>query len=53
MRIFILLGTFGGALSSLKSHDLGSAVVKEVLKRGKIDASEVSEVVFGQVSMHA
>ncbi|XP_046669502.1 acetyl-CoA acetyltransferase, cytosolic [Homalodisca vitripennis] len=42
------IGSFCGSLSTLKSHDLGSFVIKEVLKRASMDASQVSEVVFGQ-----
>ena len=43
------IGSFNGCLSSLKAHELGTAVIKEVLSRGKVAASDVSEVILGQV----
>ena len=43
-------GSFLGALSSVKSHQLGSLVIKEVLARAGVDPAEVSEVIMGQVS---
>lgn len=43
------LGSFNGALSTVPVHDLGSAVIKEVLKRAAVAPEEVSEVVFGHV----
>jgi acetyl-CoA C-acetyltransferase len=43
------VGSFNGTLGNTPAHDLGSAVIKELLKRGKVDAAEVSEVILGQV----
>jgi len=43
------VGSFNGAFANTPAHDLGSAVIKEVLKRAKVDASEVDEVILGQV----
>jgi acetyl-CoA C-acetyltransferase len=43
------VGSFNGSLASVPAHDLGAAVIKELLKRGKVDAQEVSEVILGQV----
>ncbi|MCF8466923.1 MAG: acetyl-CoA C-acetyltransferase [Sneathiella sp.] len=43
------VGSFNGALSSLTAHQLGEVVIKESLKRAKTDASEVSEVILGQI----
>ena len=43
-------GSFLGSLSTVKSHQLGSLVIKEVLARAGVDPSEVSEVIMGQVS---
>jgi acetyl-CoA C-acetyltransferase len=43
------VGSFNGTLGSLPAHDLGAIVIKELLKRGKIDAQEISEVILGQV----
>nr|XP_033795152.1 acetyl-CoA acetyltransferase, cytosolic [Geotrypetes seraphini] len=43
------IGSFNGALSALPVHELGSVVMREVLKRTKIAPEEVSEVIFGHV----
>jgi acetyl-CoA C-acetyltransferase len=43
------VGSFNGALSPLTAHELGEVVIKESLNRSKTDASEVSEVILGQV----
>jgi acetyl-CoA C-acetyltransferase len=43
------VGAFGGALSKLPAHELGKAAITEVLKRAKIEPSEVSEVILGQI----
>jgi acetyl-CoA C-acetyltransferase len=43
------VGAFNGAFANTPAHDLGSAVIKEVLKRAKVDAGEVDEVILGQV----
>ena len=43
------VGSFNGAFAYTPAHDLGSAVIKEVLKRAKVDAGEVDEVILGQV----
>lgn len=43
------IGNFNGALSTVPVHDLGSAVIKEVLKRAAVSPEEVSEVIFGHV----
>jgi acetyl-CoA C-acetyltransferase len=43
------VGSFNGSLGSVPAHDLGATVIKEVLKRGKVEAHEVSEVILGQV----
>ncbi|XP_059472518.1 acetyl-CoA acetyltransferase, cytosolic [Neocloeon triangulifer] len=42
------IGSFCGALSTLKAHDLGSIAIKEVLKRANLDSSLVDEVIMGQ-----
>lgn len=44
------IGSFCGSLSSLKAHELGSVVIKEVLKRANVNSNEVSEVILGQVN---
>ena len=43
------IGRFGGALASLDAIDIGSAVIKEVLKRTGIQKEAVQEVIMGQV----
>ncbi|KAB1275632.1 Acetyl-CoA acetyltransferase; cytosolic [Camelus dromedarius] len=43
------IGSFNGALSSVPVHDLGSTVIREVLKRAAVAPEEVSEVIFGHV----
>ena len=43
------VGSFNGAFANLPAHDLGKVAIKEVLKRAKVDAKEVSEVILGQI----
>jgi acetyl-CoA C-acetyltransferase len=43
------VGNFGGGLSSVPASYLGTAAIKEVLSRSKVDAAEVDEVVMGQI----
>ena len=43
------VGSFGGAFANTPAHDLGTAVLKAVVVRGKIDKSEVDETILGQV----
>jgi acetyl-CoA C-acetyltransferase len=43
------VGSFNGTLASVPAHELGATVIKELLKRGKVEAAEVSEVILGQV----
>ncbi|XP_029452558.1 acetyl-CoA acetyltransferase, cytosolic [Rhinatrema bivittatum] len=43
------IGSFNGALAALPAHELGSAVITEVLKRARVAPEEVSEVIFGHV----
>jgi acetyl-CoA C-acetyltransferase len=43
------IGTFKGSLKDVKAHQLGSIIIKEVLKRSNIDSEEVDEVIMGQV----
>lgn len=42
------IGSFNGTLSKLKASDLGSIVIKEVLKRSNTDPADVNEVIMGQ-----
>lgn len=43
------VGSFNGALAGLASHDLGKVAIQAAIQRAGVDASEVSEVVMGQV----
>jgi acetyl-CoA C-acetyltransferase len=43
------IGAFSGALSTVPAYELGAIVIKELLKRGQVDAAEVTDVVLGQV----
>ncbi|KAM7447838.1 Acetyl-CoA acetyltransferase [Porites harrisoni] len=43
------IGNLNGCLSSLKAHELGSIVIRDVLSRAKVSPSDVSEVIMGQV----
>ena len=43
------VGSFNGAFGSTPAHELGAAVIKNVMERAKIDGAEVDEVILGQV----
>jgi acetyl-CoA C-acetyltransferase len=43
------VGSFNGSIGNVPASELGTTVIKEVLKRGKVEAQEVSEVILGQV----
>ncbi len=43
------VGSFGGSFANTPAHDLGAAVLEEVVARAGIDKSEVSETILGQV----
>jgi acetyl-CoA C-acetyltransferase len=43
------VGAFNGAFANTPAHELGAAAVKEALKRAKVEAGEVDELVMGQV----
>jgi len=43
------VGSFNGSFANVPAHDLGKAAIKEVLKRAKVDAKDVSEVILGQI----
>lgn len=43
------IGSFGGNLASLSAPQLGTAVVKAILEKSKIDTSTVDEVILGSV----
>ena len=43
------IGTYKGSLKDLRVDQLGTIVISEVLKRGKISSNQVDEVIMGQV----
>ena len=43
------LGSFGGSLSSIPAHKLGSAVISSLLQKTGLDSNQVDEVILGQV----
>lgn len=43
------IGSFNGALAGVPAHELGKIVISEALKRAKVDASDVDEVIMGQI----
>ncbi|MED1792065.1 acetyl-CoA C-acetyltransferase [Brevibacillus nitrificans] len=42
-------GSFGGSLKEISDIDLGVAVTQEALKRSGVPASEVDEIIFGNI----
>ena len=43
------VGSFLGSFANIPAHDLGAAVLAEVVKRAGVDPAEVSETILGQV----
>ena len=43
------IGIYRGSIKNIRSHQLGSIVIKEVLKRSKFNKDEIDEVIMGQV----
>ncbi len=43
------IGGFGGTLQDIPAPDLGAIVVKEILKRTKVDPKEVDDCIMGNV----
>ena len=43
------VGTFNGSFGTVPAHELGAAVIRNVLERARVDAAEVDEVILGQV----
>lgn len=46
----ICLGNFNGTLAKTPAAELGTIVIKEVLKRSNTNAEDVNEVILGQVN---
>src|SRR3546814_11602616 len=43
------VGAFNGGLSTVPASYLGTVAIKEALRRAKVEAGEVDEVVMGQI----
>jgi acetyl-CoA C-acetyltransferase len=43
------VGSFNGTLSSVSAHYLGTVAIVEAMKRAKVEAGEVNEVILGQI----
>jgi len=43
------VGKFGGSLARVPAVDLGAVVIRQAVARARLDPSQVSEVIFGQV----
>ena len=43
------IGSYKGSLKNMRADQLGSIVIKEVLRRCKINENEIDEVIMGQV----
>jgi acetyl-CoA C-acetyltransferase len=43
------VGSFNGLLATVPAHYLGEVVIKELLKRAKLEPGDVSEVILGQI----
>ena len=43
------VGAFSGAFANTPAQDIGAVAIKEALRRAKVEAAEVDEVVLGQV----
>ena len=43
------IGSFKGSLRNMEGHDLGSAVIKKIIKNNKINPNDINELIIGQV----
>ncbi|NPV69944.1 MAG: acetyl-CoA C-acetyltransferase [Firmicutes bacterium] len=43
------IGSFGGTIANVSAADLGAVVIKEALKRAKVEPADVCEVIMGNV----
>ena len=43
------VGSFNGLLATVPAHYLGEVVIKELLKRAKLEPGDISEVILGQI----
>ncbi len=43
------IGSFCGSLSSLPAHEISTHLIKDIVKKSKIDVSEIDEIILGQI----
>src|SRR5437764_15321648 len=43
------VGSFNGGFANTPAHDLGATAIKAAIERAKIEASEVDEIILGQI----
>ena len=43
------IGSFNGALKNMQAHDLGSIVIKEVIKKSNLKPKDIDDLIMGQV----
>ena len=43
------IGTFNGALKDMEAHDLGSIVIKEIIKKSNLKPNDIHDLIMGQV----
>ena len=43
------IGTYKGSLKDIKTDQLGSIVIEEILKKSKFNKNDIDEVIMGQV----
>jgi len=43
------IGSFNGSLKNMQAHDLGSVVIKEVIKKSNLKTDDVDDLIMGQV----
>ena len=43
------IGNFGGALSSIPAHELGAALIRNILENTNVAADDIDDVIMGQV----
>ena len=43
------VGSFNGAFANMPAHELGAVVIQAVLRRARVEAGDVDEVILGQI----
>ena len=44
-----IIGTFNRSLKNMQAHDLGSIVIKEVIKKSNLKSDDIDDIIIGQV----